>query len=174
MTAKVVLEFLADIRRRYPPEVTVYIVMDNLSAHWTADIRQWAINNNVGLLPTPTNASHLNRIECHFWAYVEFVINGSDYGDWTEFQGNPSLHPSPQPRPPRSPQPPTRSPSQGRLTTITGGTMCAAPLVPRQRTFDAAPSAVRVTGASHQGNLCGSPRLMTSTGCAAGGLLSQD
>ena len=85
VTAKVVLEFLADIRRRYPPEVTVYIVMDNLSAHWTTDIRQWAINNNVGLLPTPTNASHLNRIECHFWAYVEFVINGSDYGDWTEF-----------------------------------------------------------------------------------------
>ena len=63
----------------------IYIVMDNLSAHWTADIRQWAINNNVGLLPTPTNASHLNRIECHFWAYVEFVINGSDHTDWDEF-----------------------------------------------------------------------------------------
>jgi hypothetical protein len=59
--------------------------MDNLSAHWTPDIRRWAVNNNVGLLPTPTNASHLNRIECHFWAYVEFVINGSDYPDWTTF-----------------------------------------------------------------------------------------
>jgi transposase len=44
-----------------------------------------AVANRVGLLPTPTNASHLNRIECHFWAYVEFVINGSDYTDWTEF-----------------------------------------------------------------------------------------
>jgi len=32
-----------------------------------------------GLLATPINASHLNRIECHFWAYVELVINGSDY-----------------------------------------------------------------------------------------------
>ncbi len=63
VTAKVVVEFLKDIRRRYPAEVTVYIVMD-LSAHWTTDIRQRAINNNVGLLPTPTNASHLNRIEC--------------------------------------------------------------------------------------------------------------
>ena len=81
----VVLEFLKDIRRRYPAEVTVYIVMDGLSAHWTPDIRQWAANSNVGLLPTPTNASHLNRIECHFWAFVEFVVKGSDYRDWREF-----------------------------------------------------------------------------------------
>ncbi len=85
VTGQVTLEFLRDIRRRYPPETTVYIVMDNLSAHWTPAIRQWAVNNNVGLLPTPTNASWLNRIECHFWAYVEFVVKGSDYADWTEF-----------------------------------------------------------------------------------------
>ena len=32
------------------------------------------------LVPTPTYASYLNRIECHFWAFVEFVIRGSDYG----------------------------------------------------------------------------------------------
>lgn len=81
----VVLEFLKDIRRRYPPDTNLYIVMDNLSAHWTPAIRRWALENRVGLLPTPTNASHLNRIECHFWAYVEFVINGSDYADWAEF-----------------------------------------------------------------------------------------
>ena len=85
VTGAVVLEFLKDIRRRYPAEVTVYIVMDNLSAHWTPDIRRWAVQSNVGLLPTPTNASHLNRIECHFWAFVEFVVKGSDYADWTEF-----------------------------------------------------------------------------------------
>jgi DDE superfamily endonuclease len=85
VTGEVVLEFLKDIRRRYPAEVTVDIVMDNLSAHWTPDIRQWAVSNNVGLPPTPTNASHLNRIECHFWDFVEFVIKGSDYQDWPEF-----------------------------------------------------------------------------------------
>lgn len=85
VTGAVVLEFLRDIRRRYPADITVYIVMDNLSAHWTPDIRRWAAVNNVGLLPTPTNASHLNRIECHFWAYVEFVLKGSDYANWTEF-----------------------------------------------------------------------------------------
>ena len=85
VTAKVVLGFLKDIRRRYPPQVQLYIVMDGLSAHWTQEIRQWAVANHVGLISTPTNASHLNRIECHFWAYVEFVINGSDYPDWDEF-----------------------------------------------------------------------------------------
>ncbi len=87
VNGSVVLEFLKDIRRRHPAETTVYIVMDGLSAHWTPEIRRWAADtaNNVALLPTPTNASHLNRIECHFWAYVEFVINGSDYADWTEF-----------------------------------------------------------------------------------------
>jgi transposase len=85
VTAAVVLEFLKDIRRRYPPEVQVYIVMDGLSAHWTQEIRSWAVANHVGLLATPTNASHLNRIECNFWAYVEFVINGSDYPDWNQF-----------------------------------------------------------------------------------------
>ena len=85
VTGEVTLEFLKDIRRRYPAETTIYIVMDNLSAHWTPAIRQWAVDNNVGLLPTPTNASHLNRIECHFWAYVEFVINGSDHPDWKGF-----------------------------------------------------------------------------------------
>jgi transposase len=85
--ASVVLAFLKDIRRRYPPDTTVYIVMDNLSAHWTPDIRAWAADpaNNVALLPTPTYASWLNRIECHFWAFVELVVNNSDYPDWATF-----------------------------------------------------------------------------------------
>jgi hypothetical protein len=32
----------------------------------------------VRLVPTPTYASNLNRIKYHFWAFVEFVIRGSD------------------------------------------------------------------------------------------------
>jgi transposase len=87
VTGPVVLEFLHAIRARYPVDVTVYIVMDNLSAHWVPDIRRWAgdVTNNVALLPTPTNASHLNRVECHLCAFVEFVINGSDHPDWATF-----------------------------------------------------------------------------------------
>ena len=39
-------------------------------------------DNNVELVFTPTYASFLNRIECHFWAINEFVVNNSDYPDW--------------------------------------------------------------------------------------------
>jgi transposase len=56
--------------------------MDNLSTHWTSDIRAWAAASNVELVPTPTYASFLNRIECHFGAVGEFVINNADYPDW--------------------------------------------------------------------------------------------
>jgi transposase len=86
--AAAVLRFLKSIRRRYPAEVTVYFVMDNLSTHWTPDIRAWAADttNNVALMATPTYASHLNRVECQFWGFVEFVIRGSDYQDWAAFE----------------------------------------------------------------------------------------
>jgi len=35
---------------------------------------------------TPTYASFLNRIECHFWAIGEFVVNNADYPDWNTFK----------------------------------------------------------------------------------------
>jgi transposase len=73
------LAALKRIRGRYPDQVGIFVVMDNLSAHFTPQIRAWAAANRIHLVPTPTYASYLNRIECHFWAYVEFVIRGSDY-----------------------------------------------------------------------------------------------
>jgi transposase len=73
------LAALKRIRARYPDQVGIFVVLDNLSAHFTPQIRSWAAANRVRLVPTPTYASYLNRIECHFWAYVEFVIRGSDY-----------------------------------------------------------------------------------------------
>jgi hypothetical protein len=50
--------------------------------HWTNDIRAWAAASNVELVPTPTYASFLNRIECHFWAVGEFVVKNADHADW--------------------------------------------------------------------------------------------
>jgi len=60
--------------------------MDNLSTHWTRDIRAWAQESNVELVPTPTYASFLNRIECHFAAISEFVVKNADYPDWPTLQ----------------------------------------------------------------------------------------
>jgi transposase len=79
-----VLAALKRIRARYPHQVAVFVVVDNLSAHFTPQIRAWAAANRVRLVPVPTYASYLNRIECHFWAYVEFVIRGSDYPSHTQ------------------------------------------------------------------------------------------
>jgi len=81
-SARDVLGFLQTIRMRYPSRRRIYLVMDNLSTHWTKDIRDWADDSNVELVPTPTYASFLNRIECHFWATGEFVINNADHPDW--------------------------------------------------------------------------------------------
>jgi transposase len=80
--AREVLGFYRQIRMRYSPKLRIYLIADNLSTHKTPDVRQWAEENNVELVFTPTYASFLNRIECHFWAINEFVVNNADYPDW--------------------------------------------------------------------------------------------
>jgi transposase len=81
-SARDVLGFLRTIRMRYPAKQRIYLVMDNLSTHWTKAIRDWAAQSNVELVATPTYASFLNRIECHFWAIGEFVVKNADHRDW--------------------------------------------------------------------------------------------
>lgn len=80
-----VIRFLTTVRMRYDPRLRIYLVMDNLPCHWTADVREWAGKSNVELVPTPTYASWLNRIECHFWAISEFVVKNADYESWDDF-----------------------------------------------------------------------------------------
>ncbi len=72
-------------RRRYPGQ-RIRVVQDNLSAHWTAEVRAWAKELQITLVPTPTYASWLNRIECHFGAMVGAVFAGSDYRSHAEIQ----------------------------------------------------------------------------------------
>jgi len=80
-SARDVLGFLQTVRMRYRPPQRIYLVIDNLSTHWTNDIRVGAANGRVELVPTPTYASYLNRIECHFAAIAEFMIKNADYSD---------------------------------------------------------------------------------------------
>lgn len=77
-----VLAFYRQIRMRYDPRLRIYLIADNLSTHKTPAIREWASKANVELVFTPTYASFLNRIECHFWAIGEFVVKNADYPDW--------------------------------------------------------------------------------------------
>jgi transposase len=77
-----VLAFYRQIRMRYDPRLRIYLIADNLSTHKTPAIREWAATSNVELVFTPTYASFLNRIECHFWPIGEFVIKNADYPNW--------------------------------------------------------------------------------------------
>ena len=79
------LAFMRQIRLAYPRRLRIYWIQDNLSCHWTPAIRQWAVTANVELVPTPTYASFLNRIESHFGAIDEFVCANADYLDWDAF-----------------------------------------------------------------------------------------
>jgi transposase len=83
-TATEVLAFYQDIRRRYPDPLRISLVNDHLSRHWTPAIHAWAEAHNVELVATPTSASHLNRIECHFRPLRECVLNASEYASHAE------------------------------------------------------------------------------------------
>jgi len=73
------LRFLKWVRRRYPLRQRLHIVLDNYKTHLSDDVRRWARRRNVRLYFTPTNASWLNRIECHFAALKKFALNNSDH-----------------------------------------------------------------------------------------------
>jgi len=80
------LTFMRQIRLAYPARVRIYWIQDGLSSHWTPEIRAWAQANNVELVPTPTYASYLNRIESTFGTLDEFVCKNADYLDWDAFE----------------------------------------------------------------------------------------
>ncbi len=77
------LAFCRYLRSLNPPEVRIAIVMDNFSPHLSTKkdsrVGDWAAANNVELAYVPTNASYLNRIECHFTALRYFALNGTDH-----------------------------------------------------------------------------------------------
>lgn len=77
-----VLAFMRQIRLCYPRRVTIYWIQDNLSANWTPEIQAFAADNRIVLVPTPTYASYLNPIECHFTPLSQFVFGNADYLDW--------------------------------------------------------------------------------------------
>jgi transposase len=82
------LSFCRYLRSLYPPEVRIAIVMDNYSPHLSTTkdgrVGEWATANNVELAYVPTNASFLNRIECHFAALRYFALDGTDHRDHDE------------------------------------------------------------------------------------------
>ena len=81
-----VLAVLKLMRRRYPAEQRIHLILDNFSPHGTPQVWAWCRANNVHLIWTPTNASWLNPIECQFTHVKEFVIRGSNYKNHQELK----------------------------------------------------------------------------------------
>jgi transposase len=80
------LSFLKWVRRRYPVTEKLHVVLDNYGPHLKTEVTLWALGNNIRLYFTPTQASWLNRIECHFTALKKFALETSDHRSHAEQQ----------------------------------------------------------------------------------------
>ncbi len=73
------LAAIKSCRAARPDGQTIYVILDNLSAHKAKKIKAWCEKNNVELCFTPTYSSWANPIECHFGPLRDFVLNNSDH-----------------------------------------------------------------------------------------------
>jgi len=80
------LAFLKWVRARYPSWQKLHIVLDDYGTHLKWEVRMWALAHNIRFYFTPTNASWLNRIECHFTALRKFALEPSDHRSHEEQQ----------------------------------------------------------------------------------------
>jgi len=80
------LAFLKWVRRRYPTQQVLHIVTDNYGPHLKTEVRMWAATHKIRFYCTPTGASWLNRIECHFTALKKFALATSDHRSHEEQQ----------------------------------------------------------------------------------------
>jgi len=70
-----VLSFLKGVRRRYPAQIRLFIILDNRRSHQKREVMDWVRENNMRLLFTPTYCSWLNPIECQFTALKKFALS---------------------------------------------------------------------------------------------------
>ena len=80
------LAFLKWLRRRYRRTETLHIILDNVKYHQVSEVLAYAATHNIRFYWTPTNASWLNRIECHFTALKKFALDNTDYRSHEEQQ----------------------------------------------------------------------------------------
>jgi len=80
------LAFLKWLRQRYPRKEMLHIILDNATYHHKAEVQAYAATHNITFYWTPTNASWLNRIECHFTTLKKFALDNTDYRSHKEQQ----------------------------------------------------------------------------------------
>ncbi|MBM3709840.1 MAG: IS630 family transposase [Actinobacteria bacterium] len=90
--SKEFISFLKIIRRRYPNERRLIIILDNFSAHKKKEAFNWCRSNGVWLIFTATNASWMNRIEAQFGSVHYFVLKCSYPKNHAELEQNVKEH----------------------------------------------------------------------------------
>jgi len=80
------LPFLKWLRRQCPRRDVLHIVLDNATFHKKAEVLLYAAMHRIKFYWTPTGASWLNRIECHFTALKKFALENTDYRRHEELQ----------------------------------------------------------------------------------------
>ena len=73
------LLFLKLIRAHYRNSGVLHIVLDNAGFHKKAQVLAYAASHHIKFYFTPTSASWLNRIECHFTGIKKFALDNTDY-----------------------------------------------------------------------------------------------
>ena len=61
-------------------------MLDNVGYHRKAAVLAYARKHDIRFYWTPTGASWLNRIECHFTALRKFALDNTDYQSHEEQQ----------------------------------------------------------------------------------------
>lgn len=80
------LPFLQWLRGRYPGGEVLHGILDNATFHDRPEILTYAATHRIRFYFTPTSASWLNRIECHFTALKKFTLDNTDYRTHEDMQ----------------------------------------------------------------------------------------
>jgi transposase len=63
-----------------------HVILDNAAFHLKAQVPDYANTHRIKFYFTPTGASWLNRLECHFTALRKFTLDNTDYRSHDEMQ----------------------------------------------------------------------------------------
>ena len=80
------LTFLKWLRIQYRSTEVLHIVLDNATFHDRPEVLEYAATHRIKFYFTPTSASWLNRIECHFAALKKFTLDNTDYRSHSDLQ----------------------------------------------------------------------------------------
>lgn len=80
------LAFLQWVRGRYPGGEVLHVILDNATFHDRPEILTYGATHRIRFYFTPTSASWLNRIECHFTALKKFTLENTDYRTHEDMQ----------------------------------------------------------------------------------------